>query len=110
MNARYFLLLLAAVLAAAPACLPLNEEGRQGDYFFVRSLGADLPVWVRGNLSAGTFLVVLPGGPGGSGIWAYPDSPGLRDLERDYAVVYMDQCGTGNSQGNPDRATISLDQ
>lgn len=92
------------------ACLPLAANDRQGDLFFVRSDGADLPVWVRGNSSSGVFVVLLPGGPGTSGIWLYPQSEGFQALEEDYAVVYQDQRGSGSTQGDVPASSINLDQ
>jgi proline iminopeptidase len=95
---------------AVAACTPLAEHDREGDFFFVRSAGADLPVWVRGDVSEGTFLVLLPGGPGTSGIYAYPLSPGFAPLEGRWAVVYMDQRGAGSSQGDVPASSITLEQ
>lgn len=102
-------LLLSLSLALA-ACLPLAEHDREGDFFFVTSGGADLPVWVRGNIASGVYLVLLPGGPGTSGIYLYPLSPGFQALERDYAVVYLDQRGAGSAQGNVTAESINLGQ
>jgi pimeloyl-ACP methyl ester carboxylesterase len=100
-------IILSLILSA---CLPLSEEDRKGDFFFVRTDGADLPVWVRGNVASGVFLVLLPGGPGTSGIWLYPRSQGFQALEKDYAVVYHDQRGSGSTQGNVSASSINLDQ
>src|SRR6516225_6125462 len=102
------LLMLAALGLAG--CLPLADNDRQGDFFFVRSDGADLPVWVRGNTASGVFLMLLPGGPGTSGIWLYPKSEGFQALERDYAVVYHDQRASGSSQGDVPAWSVNLDQ
>ena len=41
-----------------------------GDFFFVSNDGAHMPVWVRGNVSSGVFLINLHGGPGGSSMIA----------------------------------------
>lgn len=95
-------LLLAALLTG---CGRLQTEG---DFFFVRSAGADLPVWVRGNTDSGVFMVVLAGGPGDSGM-SYV-SPVTESLEEKYAVVYWDQRAAGVAQGNPTPETISLEQ
>jgi proline iminopeptidase len=100
-------LLFAFLLAG---CLPLAENDRRGEYFFVRSDGADLPVWVRGNTASGVFIILLPGGPGTSGVYLYPKSEGWQALEKDYAVVYHDQRGSGASQGNVPASSITLEQ
>lgn len=102
------LMMLAAL--ALTGCLPLADDDRQGDFFFVRSDGADLPVWVRGNKASGVFLLLLPGGPGTSGIWLYPKSEGFRALEQSYAVVYHDQRASGSSQGDVPASSVNLEQ
>ncbi len=89
-----------------------------GDLFWVSRNGADMPVWVRGNLDSGVFIIFNHGGPGSSALFeVYRESaPGdgsidgvspLRALEEDYAVVYWDQRHQGNAQGNanPDETT-----
>jgi pimeloyl-ACP methyl ester carboxylesterase len=95
---------------ATAGCLPLADNDRKGELFFVRTDGADLPVWVRGNTASGVFLVLLPGGPGTSGIWLYPKSEGFQALEQDYAVVYHDQRASGSSQGDVPASSVNLDQ
>ncbi len=79
----------------------------EGDLFYLRSAGADMPVWVRGDLDAEVLVLLLHGGPGASALtyhWY------LEALEARYAVAYWDQRGSGASQGNPDPATFTLDQ
>jgi pimeloyl-ACP methyl ester carboxylesterase len=95
---------------AVSGCLPLADDDQKGDVFFVRTDGADLPVWVRGNIDSGVFLVLLPGGPGTSGIWLYPKSEGFQALEQDYAVVYHDQRASGSSKGDVPASSVNLDQ
>jgi pimeloyl-ACP methyl ester carboxylesterase len=102
------LLMLAALTLSG--CLPLADNDRQGDFFFVRSDGSDLPVWVRGKTASGVFLVLLPGGPGTSGIWLYPKSQGFQAIEKDYAVVYHDQRASGSSQGDVPASSVNLAQ
>jgi proline iminopeptidase len=83
------------------------------DFFWVERANAKMPVWVRGNISSGIFLIHIHGGPGSSGIAEalYSVSPGdgnfnqkspLHALESDYAVVYWDQRHSGMSQGTAD--------
>jgi hypothetical protein len=65
----------------------------EGDWFVVRNDGADMPVTVRGDLGADTFVVWLAGGPG--------DPVGRRPRRRDgpargrARMVYWDQRGAG---------------
>lgn len=75
--------------------------------FFVRNDGADLPVWRRGPEDAGTLLLVTHG-LGASGRF-YDELPAFDRLEDELAVVYWDQRGAGNSQGNAPRDTLTVD-
>ena len=59
-----FLLILLSLLFLL-SCNKL-EKGALDELFFIENESALLPVWVRGNSTAGTFLLILHGGPGGS--------------------------------------------
>ncbi len=72
----------------------------EGDWFHVRSNDADMPVWVKGNVDSGVFVVSLHGGPGGSAT-AF-GLVGFAELEEEVAVVYWDQRHAGNSLGDAD--------
>ncbi len=76
-----------------------SEFFKTGEYFFLRSEGADMPVWVRGNQNGRVFILVLHGGPG-SRASEYIGLPSFDALEKEYALVYWDQRASGNSQGN----------
>lgn len=84
----------------------LNKEG---DYFFLRNDGADMPVWVRGNMSSNVFIIHLHGGPGGSSI-NDAEQQVFRNLETEYALVYWDQRGSGCSQGKAQPESMNMDQ
>jgi len=83
------------------------------DYFWVERNHAVMPVWVRGNIESGVFIIFNHGGPGSSGtlesmIEVNPangemnqESP-FKILEDQYAVVYWDQRHSGLSKGNVD--------
>jgi proline iminopeptidase len=98
------------------ACLVLfvlgsceKESFYDGDHFFIKNAGAEMPVFVKGNIESGVFILFLHGGPGGSA--SLPSfMPVSKELEEDYAFVYWDQRGSGLSQGNPDQATFTVDQ
>lgn len=79
----------------------------EGDYMTVHRAGADMPVWVRGNVDSGVFVVTLHGGPGHAG-HEFVTSAGMRTLEEDYAMVYWDQRASGMSQGNPSPDTFTV--
>ena len=83
------------------------------NYFWVERKDARMPVWVRGNIDSGIFIVLNHGGPGGCGTaqsifegWPgngkFDQTSPLQVLENDYAVVYWDQRHSGMSTGKAD--------
>jgi len=83
------------------------------NYFWIERNNARMPVWVRGNIASGTFIVYNHGGPGSCGTAEslFEVTPGnghfdhaspLQTLENEYAVVYWDQRHSGMSSGNAD--------
>jgi proline iminopeptidase len=101
-------LLLLLLLGTIWAC-EKSEFFEEGNYFFVHKQCAVLPVWVKGNISSGVFLLTVHGGPGSSG-HEFMVTKAFRELEKDYAVVYWDQRFSGLSQGDPKKSSISIDQ
>ena len=87
-----------------------KKEGfYQGDHFFVKNAGAEMPVYVKGNIQSGTCILFLHGGPGGNA--SLPSfMPVSKELENDYAFAYWDQRGSGLSMGNPDPGTFTVEQ
>lgn len=61
--------------------------------------GATIPAYIYGNTGSDVFMILLHGGPGGSGL-EYRGGSFTKMIEEDYAVVYTDQRGQGMSQGN----------
>lgn len=106
-KSAYYLVLLVVILSACNK----TPEGHVKDFFYLRNDGADMPVWVEGNLASGTMIVILHGGPGGdseiynSGL-AYFSDP----LENKYAVAYYDQRGAGVSQGHYPASKLTVSQ
>ncbi len=69
-------------------------------FFWLRNKGADMPVWVEGNLASQVFVVVVHGGPGGDAQVYNNLITGFSDpLEKEFAMVYWDQRASGNSAG-----------
>jgi pimeloyl-ACP methyl ester carboxylesterase len=97
-------LTLVTALSLVAACGP-----QQGELFFLRSRGADMPIWVRGALASPTLLLVVHGGPGETS-FNLPESPGFALLERSTAIAYWDQRASGTSQGTASDATLTLSQ
>lgn len=74
-------------------------------FYFRTSDGADLAVQVDGDRNSNTFILLLHGGPGGSG-QEYNTGEFTERLESKYAMVYLDQRGQGASQGNYSEVTL----
>ncbi len=86
-----------------------KEKFYKGDHFFISNAGAEMPVYVKGNIESGVFILFLHGGPGGSA--SLPSfMPVSKELEGNYAFVYWDQRGSGLAQGNPDPSTFTVEQ
>ena len=101
------ILLTFSLLMLLVACK--KEDFYQGDHFFVKNAGAEMPVYVKGNIQSGTFILFLHGGPGGNA--SLPSfMPVSKELESDYAFAYWDQRGSGLSMGNPDQKTFTVEQ
>jgi pimeloyl-ACP methyl ester carboxylesterase len=102
---------LIALLALALASTVIKVW--PANYFWIERENARMPVWVRGNIDSGTFVVLNHGGPGSCGTAEsiFEVNPGdgrfghvspLRALERDFALVYWDQRHSGMSGGSAD--------
>lgn len=75
--------------------------------FYVRHKGADMPVYIRGNVSSNVVILVIHGGPGGNG-YEYRSGNWSADLEKDYAIAYWDQRGQGMSHGKYDKGDVTI--
>lgn len=104
---KYLIYILIATSLLLSACTQ-SEFLTAGDYFHLDHKGAKMPVWVKGNINSGVFLVTIHGGPGDSG-HEFPLSLGFQALEEDYAIVYWDQRFSGLTQGDPDPGEISAE-
>lgn len=81
------------------------------NYFWINRSNAQMPVWVKGNINSGVFIVFNHGGPGSCGtlesiLEVAPangqfDHPSpFQKLEEKFAVVYWDQRHSGQSNGD----------
>lgn len=72
------------------------------DMFHVKNGDYLIPVLVRGNTANRKIILFIQGGPAQNSLdFAKVDYPGWKNtLEKEYAVAYYDQRGTGNHQGN----------
>ncbi len=102
-----FLAIASIILITFSSCK--KESFFDGDHFFVKNAGAEMPVYVKGNIESKTFILFLHGGPGGNA--TLPSfMPVSKELEKDYAFAYWDQRGSGLSMGNPDPSTFTVEQ
>ncbi len=101
--------LATVVLAASLTGCVGSQKG--DDYFWFRSEGADMPVWVRGQRDSSVFVVFLQGGPGNPTQMVDAMFPEMTaDLDQHYGMVYYDQRASGISVGNASPETLSLEQ
>lgn len=82
------------------------------EYHHLKIEEAYIPIMVRGNIASGKILLYIQGGPGEHTIdFAESDYPQWKEsLEKEYALAYYDQRGTGNAQGTFDSESISFEQ
>ncbi len=81
-----------------------------GDFFYLESEEAIMPVWVKGNQASNTFIILLHGGPEGGSSQYYTVFPSHQKIEENFAIVYWDQRMCGMSQGNPSMKDATLEQ
>lgn len=92
---------LIGLFACTKPTQPVSDDLR------LRHKGADMPIWVRGNLESRKIVLYLHGGPGECAMC-------LRDyfaaVEEKVAVAYWDQRIAGSASGNADPATLNYPQ
>ena len=106
---KSFLKLVIAVtaLCLVSACSNDLDLNNLDETLIVRHKGADMVAYIKGNGSEKVFLITLHGGPGGVGLEFRGKA--FSDIENRYGVVYFDQRGSGNSQGNYSEHGINID-
>ncbi len=87
-----------------------HELLKEGDFFFLESKGAKMPIWVKGNRASKTFILFLHGGPEGGSSQYYTIFPSHKEIEKHFAIAYWDQRMCGMSQGNPSMKDATLEQ
>lgn len=108
---RPVLQILIALLILLPILTGMGIS-HEDDFFHVKSGDTELPVWVKGNTDSKKMIIYINGGPGATSIdiaradmftWS-------SGLEENFAMVYYDQRGCGNAQGNLNDNSITIDQ
>ena len=101
-------ILLIVVLWTTFSCSKDENSNDLNDTLFVRHKDADMPAYIHGNASENIFLIILHGGPGGIGL-TYRSSTIKSEIEKECAVVYFDQRGSGMAQGSYSENGINID-
>jgi pimeloyl-ACP methyl ester carboxylesterase len=98
-------ILIFSIAILLSACEKDNISSTLSDVLYVKHKDAEMPAYIYGNGSDKIFLIILNGGPGGKGL-EYRVG-GIKDLEDKYAIVYLDQRGSGMSSGNYPGSVVS---
>jgi len=102
-------IILLTVLGAFSCSEEDVDLGNLSDTIMVRHKNADMPAYIHGNGSEKVFMIILHGGPGGSGLLGWRATTIKSEIEKSCAVVYFDQRGSGVSQGSYSDDEISID-
>ncbi len=96
------------ILFSIFSCSKNDDLGNLDSTIFIRHKNTDMPAYIYGNGSEKIFLITLHGGPGGVGLSFR--SPMFKErIEREYAIVYFDQRGSGMSQGGYSEEELTID-
>lgn len=96
---RHPLKLLLLIVILATSCQKEELSTNHDEVFYVRTHGADMPVYLHGNTASGAIVILLHGGPGDSGL-GYRTGEYYKLLEKEFGVAYWDQRGQGGSHGH----------
>ncbi|MFN7118650.1 MAG: alpha/beta fold hydrolase [Saprospiraceae bacterium] len=106
-NIIKLLSLLAIIITFVLTACTQNDEVELSENLRLRHKGADMPIWVRGNLQSKKILLFLHGGPGEC---AFCLREFFTKIEQEMAVVYWDQRIAGSASGNADPKTLTYVQ
>lgn len=101
------ILLLAIVSSGIWTACTQTEEPEVSENLRLRHKGADMPIWVRGNLQNKKILLYLHGGPGECAMCMREF---FTPIEKEMTVVYWDQRIAGSAAGNADPKTLNYEQ
>jgi pimeloyl-ACP methyl ester carboxylesterase len=107
---KYILVIVGIICLFS--CEKFEAEKSSDAFFQVQIDEAVIPVWVKGNTASQKLIVYINGGPGLTSIdVARADMFGWsKSLEKEFAMVFYDQRGCGNAQGNIDEESLTIDQ
>ncbi|MCB0481823.1 MAG: alpha/beta hydrolase [Flavobacteriales bacterium] len=90
------------------SCKKDQDLSSISETIYVRNKSADMPVYMRGNMSSKVIILIVHGGPGGNGL-EYRTGRFSEELEAHYAVAYWDQRGNGMSHGKFKKSEMTID-
>lgn len=101
---------VVAVLILASVFLACKKDELQNleETIYVRNDKVDMPVYLRGNFSSKTCILIVHGGPGGNGL-EYRSGKFIEAIEKDYGMAYWDQRGQGMSQGRISAEEVNIE-
>ncbi|MED5372584.1 MAG: alpha/beta hydrolase [Myxococcota bacterium] len=99
--------LLSLLLPGLLACA--EDPSDMSDYWYFRTDHVDIPVRVEGNLESGVILLMLHGGPGGTGV-DYNYGYDTELIEDAFAVAYFDQRSQGGTHGRYGMELLTIQQ
>jgi len=102
-------LLLIAAFVLIFSCKKEITSGEEiADTIYIENGTTTMPVYLHGNLNSNAIILVLHGGPGGSGL-EYRDGKYAVDLEKQFVMAYWDQRGQGMTQGHGAKEDLNID-
>ncbi len=104
-NIIYIFLFIQIFFSCSKEQDPINID----ETVYIRYKGADMPVYMHGNLTSNILLLMVHGGPGGNGL-EYRAGLWTIDLEKKYLVAYWDQRGQGMAHGHYSRSDVTISQ
>jgi pimeloyl-ACP methyl ester carboxylesterase len=104
---KLLLILIISLLGCQKEKITFSRAA--SEVFYVENSGASMRVYVNGNTSDNTFILVIHGGPGLSSYF-YDTKYIGQHLGDKYAMVYWDQRNAGASQGNSNGDKLNLSQ
>jgi proline iminopeptidase len=105
---RLSYLIIGIVILTFFGCKKSTDLTQIEETIYVRSNGADMPVYLRGRVGSGIVILVVHGGPGGNGL-EYRAGKYSEEIEKKYGVAYWDQRGQGMSQGTYKKSEVTVD-
>ncbi|MCO5248381.1 MAG: alpha/beta hydrolase [Chitinophagales bacterium] len=108
---KNYIYILSLLLLLVQSCSKYEDPGKGmiDKYYHVKVDGIELMTRVTGKENSDVAIIMTHGGPGGSS-QVFRLNKGVTDLEKDYKMIYWDQRGSGMTQGNPSKSSMTVSQ